>query len=199
MYAPYMFLLLVLLTCCEGYRLGPPLSACSNMKPIGHPYDPQNITSPFTFTLNASTYQPGDVIEVFLNSSGEWFMEGVLIQARASDCALQEPAVGTFSVQTDDIFLEPFNCFGRSASAIRHYSHYHIYNRTFYWTAPSQSVGDVYLKATVARNQEKYWLNVMSDTILDVSDNKRETCGATNTAVTVVTLLMTLAFTFILN
>ncbi|XP_060560412.1 putative defense protein [Ruditapes philippinarum] len=142
-----VFLLLVLLESSAGYRLGPPLSACSDMYPTGHNNSSQTIASPFTFILNTTTYRPGDVIKVFLNSSGDWFMEGALIQVRAKNCkGLTVPAVGTFFTEENEDFLETFNCFGETASALRHYAHYHIYNRTFYWTAPSVSVGDVHIR-----------------------------------------------------
>lgn len=197
----FVFVALAFFGCCAGYSLGPPLEVCANMTP-GHPYQPQTIGSPFTFTLNATEYRPGDVIEVFLNSSGDWFLEGTLIQMRKVDCGNdlsdKDQAVGTFMTEENDVFLEPFNCFERSASAIRHYSHMHIYNRTFYWKAPAEAAGHVRIRATIARNEETFWMNVMSDYLWDASDDDRQTCGAVGNSitVTVLALLLTLQMVF---
>ncbi|XP_060606423.1 putative defense protein Hdd11 [Ruditapes philippinarum] len=190
-----LVLALAMFGCCNGYASGPPLSVCRNMTPK-HPFEPQTIPSPFTFTLNVTTYRPGDVIEVFLNSSGDWFMEGTLIQMRvnSSGCRQDVPAVGTFSTVDNDVFLEEFSCFNMTASALRHYSHLHIYNRTFYWTAPKRSVGNVYISATIVRNLKTFWLNVTSHII-----EAEEACGAKQVVFTSAVLFVSYFATRILT
>ncbi|XP_052817397.1 putative defense protein Hdd11 [Mya arenaria] len=195
------------ISCCHGYSLGPPLEACGDMFPTGHGFQASTDASPFSFNLTKNTYSPGERIEVYLNTSqemyGDYFMEGVLIQMRPVTCEVK--SIGTFSVPDQDEFLKPFSCFGRDGSALRHYSHLHIYNRTFSWTAPSQSSGHLYIRATIARNQEKFWTNVYSEYILDesisASANLTHDCptaGAVGVAVSNILAGFTVVLTLIL-
>lgn len=48
---------------CYGYRYGPPMSACADMWPEGHNADARADQTPFSITVNATSYRPGDVIE----------------------------------------------------------------------------------------------------------------------------------------
>ncbi|WAR24065.1 FRRS1-like protein [Mya arenaria] len=167
-------------SCCHGYSLGPPLNACGAMFPWGHGVQARNDSPPFSFRLNSTSYSPGDVIEVFLNTSqemfGDYFLEGALIQMRPVTCK----------------------------SALRHYAHIHIYNRTFYWTAPSKPSGHLFIRATIARNQKNFWTNVYSDYILDKSGgtpanlNHCTTGGAVKLAVSSILAGFTIVLTLIL-
>lgn len=193
----------VLLCCYHGYRNGPPLEACGDMFPEGHGVQAQTNQTPFTFTVNATQYRPGDVIKVVFNSSGDWFMEGALIQMRTLECKGSSPAVGRFSVEQNEDFLQTFDCFSKHASALRHFEHLKIYNRTFYWTAPSEAVGHVYIKATIARNQQLFWTNVTSPLIYDASDSSRAgimikdlTCGAERSTYVVLTIGINILLAF---
>ncbi|KAH3814054.1 hypothetical protein DPMN_142532 [Dreissena polymorpha] len=162
--------LALVLVCCHGYALGPPIEACVEMFPLDHGADARKDSSPFTMTINATSYSPGDVIKVVLNTSeiyGHYFLEGLFVQMRPVTCV--NTSVGTFSIETGDDFLKTMDCFAKPASAIAHYSHEHIHDRTFYWTAPSTANGHLYLRATVARNLKNFWTNVFSDFILDAS------------------------------
>ncbi|XP_052777310.1 putative defense protein [Mya arenaria] len=193
-------------SCCHGYSLGPPLNACGAMFPWGHGVQARNDSPPFSFRLNSTSYSPGDVIEVFLNTSqemfGDYFLEGALIQMRPVTCKVN--SIGTFSVQQQEDFLEPFGCFERDGSALRHYAHIHIYNRTFYWTAPSKPSGHLFIRATIARNQKNFWTNVYSDYILDKSGgtpanlNHCTTGGAVKLAVSSILAGFTIVLTLIL-
>ncbi|KAL4236448.1 DOMON domain-containing protein frrs1L [Mactra antiquata] len=180
----YVVLLLSVVCCCHSYSLGPPDTVCESMLPNHNVSVYSAEPAPFSFRLNATEYGPGDVIEVFVKAEGQWFMEGTMIQARTVECQGGVTSVGEFSVQASEDFLKPMKCFKKKASALVHYSHLHIYNRTFFWTAPSEPVGHVFLKATFVRNVKIFWMNVHSPFIFDKSNstrtglNKDFTCGA---------------------
>lgn len=162
---------------CYGYRYGAPIEACSHMFPTEHGYDARNDDPPFTITVDKNRYSPNEAITVTIDSNPtdpddatrEWFMEGILVQARKADCTSSVP-VGTFEVPECDNFLQVIDCLGVKNNAVRHYTHLHIYNKTFTWKAPDQAAGHVYIVATIARNRERFWMNVQSETIMDISD-----------------------------
>ncbi|KAL3869923.1 hypothetical protein ACJMK2_042545 [Sinanodonta woodiana] len=177
---------IVTLLCLPGvlsYALGPPLTSCTDMFPSGHGFDAQNANGsqpPFSITLNSTTYNPGDVIQVFLNSAAPWFFEGVFIQARRAKCnsLMRDSPVGTFQTMPNEDFVKPMDCSGITNSALAHYSHKHISNRTIYWRAPSERVGHIYLRGTFARNKKIFWTNVFSSYIRDssITDQPPEIC-----------------------
>lgn len=169
-----LFLAVYAVSCCHGYRYGPPMSACGDMFPSEHGYDAQESEPPFKMTLDKTEYLPGEVITVNLtseknpNNPEEWFFEGILVQARTFNCEAIL-AVGSFQVSNGEDFLQPIDCFAKPNSTLRHYAHAHIYNRTFTWTAPNTPVGHVYLRATIARNRSIFWTNLYSAIIKDKS------------------------------
>ncbi|KAK3588427.1 hypothetical protein CHS0354_026754 [Potamilus streckersoni] len=196
-----------------SFAMGPPLSACTDMFPGGHGFDAQNANGslpPFFITVNSTTYRPGDIIQVFLNSTAPWFFEGVFIQARRAKCnsPMRDSPVGTFKTMPNEDFVNPIDCSGITASALAHYSHNHISNRIIYWIAPSQSVGHIYLRGTFARNKRIFWTNVFSSFIRDSSipDQTPEKCevqsrmtgGSRSTLmITFPLLFLTVLFSFI--
>lgn len=165
---------------CYGFRYGPPLEACTHMFPTLHGFDARNDNPPFQITVSKNNYSPNERITVTItpdandpdNSTRDWFMEGILVQARRADCSTRVP-VGTFELGVDcDDFLQVIDClpFG-SKNAIRHYTHVHAKVKTFTWIAPATAVGHVYISATIARNKERFWMNVKSENIMDPTDS----------------------------
>jgi len=63
MFSITLLVTVAMVACCYGYGLGPPLSSCQDMFPTGHEAVAQTDATPFAFTLNATTYQPGETIE----------------------------------------------------------------------------------------------------------------------------------------
>lgn len=166
-----------------SYATGPPLSACTDMFPVGHGTDAQNakgIQPPFTITPNSTVYHAGDVIQIILNSTQPWFFEGVFIQARSANCSspMKDSPIGTFRNIQGESRLSPISCSDKASSAIAHNQELKLTNITFYWIAPSVSVGHVYLRGTFARNKEVFWTNVFSDFIIDASltNQTKQTC-----------------------
>lgn len=158
-----------------------PELACEEMFPVDHGVHAKNhqaatATPPYLLTVNATSYRPGDVIEIFLNSSKPasdvyGFYEGALVEARRSDCShsLYKHPVGEFFLKAGEDFLETMTCSQQQNSAVRHMAHAHIYNNTIYWRAPPSTVGHIYFRGTVARRQSEFWTNVNSVHIRDSS------------------------------
>lgn len=56
---------------------------------------------------------------VFLDSAGEWFLEGILIQVRRVNDNVNPLAVGMFELEEDgDVFLQKINCFGLTSVSL---------------------------------------------------------------------------------
>lgn len=166
-----------------AHRYGSPIGACTQMFPVLHGVDARTDDPPFTITVSKNTYTGGESIEVFVDAAdkdpddgtSDWFMEGILIMARkAKTASVDCPTVpvGTWEVPKCDDFVMVIDCFPKQydKSAVTHYKHTHSYNTTLTWKAPDEPVGHVYIVATIARNKERFWVNVQSEIIKDVTD-----------------------------
>ncbi|OWF38106.1 putative defense protein [Mizuhopecten yessoensis] len=172
---------LVILTCIlpqpsRGFGMGPPLGACVDMWPKDHGADAQTSDPPYTITVSKNTYSPGETLTVVVNTTINkeiQFFEGLLVQARRANCFHQqyEEAVGSFGLQAGETFLGLLDCQGGRNSAVGHIAHEHIVDRTFTWTAPANSVGHIYFRATVARRQKTFWTQVTSNFVRDASES----------------------------
>ena len=52
-----------LLKMCAGFEMAAPLESCATMYPHGHGTGPQENDSPYTITVNATSYEANDVVE----------------------------------------------------------------------------------------------------------------------------------------
>lgn len=172
----------------SAYRYGAPIGSCNEMFPVLHGVDARSDDPPFTITVNKNSYTAGSSIEVFVDAADkdpddptkEWFMEGILIMARqyktaAKDCPTTP--IGTWEVPDCDDFVRVIDCYPKQydKSAVTHYTHVHAFNTTLTWKAPDTPVGHVYFVATIARNKERFWVNVQSETIMDPTDSSSVT------------------------
>ncbi|KAK3091115.1 hypothetical protein FSP39_017225 [Pinctada imbricata] len=203
------FSFVLFLPVCMAFEMKAPLEACWSMFPRGHGYDAQTTTSPYTITVNATSYQPNDVIEVFLDTKPSinpsiLFFEGLIIQARIVDCndLAYDIGVGSFSLQPGENFLGLMDCNHQNASSVGHIAHEHIYNRTFYWHAPSTPVGHIHFRGTVVRRKSTFWTDIVSTVVKDLTSFKSaELCDTSGVAtigssVVIVTLISLLVLTF---
>ncbi|KAL3869926.1 hypothetical protein ACJMK2_042547 [Sinanodonta woodiana] len=194
-----------------SYATGPPLTACTDMFPVGHGSNAQNdngIQPPFSITVNSTVYRPGDIIQVSLNSAQPWFFEGVFIQARSANCSspMKDTPIGTFRTVPEVKLLSLLPCSNKVDSAIAHNQELKLTNITFYWIAPSGSAGHVYLRGTFARNKEVFWTNVFSDFIVDSNQTNQtkekctvRTATGTGNGNTLVISLSAIFFSLLLS
>ncbi|MGH0153005.1 UNVERIFIED_CONTAM: hypothetical protein FKN15_047321 [Acipenser sinensis] len=88
-----------------GYKNGKVTESCRSMKP-GHGHPSQSLPSPYTVTVDKSTFSKGDQIKVTLSGSSTF--KGFLIEAR--DMAdLSGDAVGSFTL-VDHYVSQLLNC-----------------------------------------------------------------------------------------
>ncbi|XP_042185464.1 putative ferric-chelate reductase 1 isoform X2 [Oncorhynchus tshawytscha] len=118
-------------------------SQCGSMLPGNsfHGSTGQISSSPYTVTVNQTTYQPGDTIQVTL--SGTFTYKGFLLEAHEEG---QNKAVGMFSLGSGTgIILVP--CNGIAASGVSQSNNQPRSSVTVTWTAPySSSLGNIIVK-----------------------------------------------------
>ncbi|VDI33353.1 Hypothetical predicted protein [Mytilus galloprovincialis] len=141
----------------------------------------KTVSSPYKISINSTTYTANSVIEVFVYANGDHgydFYEGMLLQVRRADCdhTSKDVSVGTFMLNTGEDFLTTMSCTNLD-DTVGHMAHAHIYNRTFYWKAPPMTEGPLFIRATIARRQRTFWMNVVSEFIMDPGSSiTPETC-----------------------
>lgn len=183
----FLFIICLLVTSVRSHGLYVPGQACVDMNPAGHldsegnkAYS-QTISSPYKISINSTTYTANSIIEVFVYANGDHgydFYEGLLLQVRRANCdhKYKDVAVGNFMLDTGEDFLTTMSCTNLD-DTVGHMAHAHIYNRTFYWKAPPVTVGPLFIRATIARRQRTFWMNVVSEFIMDPGSSVApETC-----------------------
>ncbi|XP_029505665.2 uncharacterized protein LOC115120828 [Oncorhynchus nerka] len=137
----------------------------------------QSSSSPYTVTVNQTTYQPGDTIQVTL--SGTFTYKGFLLEAHEEG---QNKAVGTFSLGSGTgIVLVP--CNGIAASGVSQSNNQPRSSITVTWTAPSSSsLGNIIVKSTFMQTSSVFWIAVPSVTV-----NRLSLAGTTTRAQTTTT------------
>ncbi|KAK3095512.1 hypothetical protein FSP39_015540 [Pinctada imbricata] len=190
--------LLSLVTMTHAFPAGPPLERCQDMIP-GHGPQPQTGASPYTVTMNTTSYSANDVIEVTVTATSGNF-RGVFVQARPM-CGNTNIAVGTFNLEQGEDKLQLLDCNGNTASAVAHRNNADVTNRTFYWRAPSQSVGHIYFRSTFVQTRPVFWVGVQSPRLQDPTvtsttcpTNNNNGNSATSRTPEVVTLIIMAIF-----
>uniref|UniRef100_A0A8C9RBW9 Zgc:163022 n=1 Tax=Scleropages formosus TaxID=113540 RepID=A0A8C9RBW9_SCLFO len=142
-----------------GYSNGLVSGSCGTMVP-NHSAQPQTATSPYTVTVDRSSYQAGDTITVTLQGQSTTFM-GFLLQAQ--EVGGSQP-VGTFSVTDGQAQL--LSCSGTANSAVSHTSSSSKSSVKVLWHAPaSGSYKDIAFRATFVQSMKVFWVQVESATV----------------------------------
>ncbi|KAK7508158.1 hypothetical protein BaRGS_00000397 [Batillaria attramentaria] len=150
----------------HGYGSGAPPKACSKMFP-GHHVDAQTSAPPYSITVAATSYTPGqqDAISVTVSSDNTAF-RGLMVQARSvSNCDQQ---VGTFRLDTSEANLKLIQC-TQADDTVTHTDTNAKPTKTFFWIPPANSMGHVYFRATVAQMSKVFWTTVDSGVVRDAS------------------------------
>ncbi|KAM9401004.1 uncharacterized protein ACWYII_030739 [Salvelinus alpinus] len=141
-------------------------SQCGSMLPGNsfHGSTGQSSSSPYTVTVNQTTYQPRDTIQVTL--SGTITFKGFLLEAHEEG---QNTAVGTFSLGSGTgIVLVP--CNGIAASGVSQSNNQAKSSVTVTWTSPSSaSLGNIVVKSTFMQTSRVFWIAVPSVTVKRLS------------------------------
>ncbi|KAK6190287.1 hypothetical protein SNE40_002193 [Patella caerulea] len=160
-----------------GYASGPPTSACADMYPTGHETNAQTGTPYFEITTAENTYSAGGTVTVTLTATSNYY-EGVFVQARraTSNCSdgTNDGAVGSFTIPNGDTFLQLISCNGIAGGAVAHKTSSHQTSKTITWTAPAQTVGQIYFRGVFVRNEETFWTDIFSSVVKPTGDTSTD-------------------------
>ncbi|XP_073705971.1 putative ferric-chelate reductase 1 isoform X2 [Garra rufa] len=148
------------LTSTSGYKNGKVEKSCESMMPDHHS-QPNTTASPYTVTVNASKFSPGDNIRVTVSGSGHF--EGFLIEARDASNP-DGPAIGSF-ILVDHEISQRLTCNSIEGSAVSHTSNAKKTEIQAIWKAPSNAPPTVQFLATVLAHYKIFWLKVPSPVI----------------------------------
>ncbi|XP_056004470.1 putative defense protein 2 isoform X2 [Ostrea edulis] len=146
------------------YPNGAPTGSCGSMIP-GHNAAVQTGASPYRVTMNTTSYDAGDVIEVTV-SGGTY--RGVFVQARPANCSTV--TFPTFSLMSEETNLQTLSCNGVANSAITHTNKNDKTQSVFYWS-PAANLGHVYFRATFVQTFNTYWVGIVSPVLRDSSSS----------------------------
>ncbi|XP_041824125.1 putative ferric-chelate reductase 1 isoform X2 [Melanotaenia boesemani] len=152
-----VYFLLALIDSVRCYSSGKVSVACGNMVPQ-HGYKPRQDSPPYRFSLDKSTFSPGDRITVSLQtaSSRPIFFRGFLIEAR--DAAnLNSPAVGFFKL-TDSHEARLLTCDHTQGSALSHKGSSRKTYIQAVWVSPQNPPPVVQFLVTVVQEYKVYWV-----------------------------------------
>ncbi|KAK3599852.1 hypothetical protein CHS0354_022424 [Potamilus streckersoni] len=77
--------------------------------------------------------------------------------------------IGTFRLLDGTRYLKTSACDNRANSAVSHVINREMEYHKFVWRAPAETVGPVYIRATIVSTKKVFWTNVTSQIIRDFS------------------------------
>uniref|UniRef100_H2ZHI6 Reelin domain-containing protein n=1 Tax=Ciona savignyi TaxID=51511 RepID=H2ZHI6_CIOSA len=152
----------------HAYPGGAPEGACGHMTPShGGSVAKALSTSPFSLTLSANSYLPGDKITVTINGTDTSF-KGILLQARAAG----DKAEGWWDKPERDLYKR-LNCGGETNSAVTHINpNDKLTPQSFVWIAPCNSTMDYTFYATVVQEYTEFYVKIPSTMVTRQLGNK---------------------------
>ncbi|XP_013421696.1 putative defense protein 1 [Lingula anatina] len=144
----------------QGFGSGAPPAACVTMVPGHNGTLPQTGASPYTVSVQVSSYTPGQTVSVTVRGTVDF--KGLLLQARKEGT---NEVVGTFQTPPTNFKFRPCPDGGANNGITQTSSSTTKNNMTFVWTAPSTGVGNVQFYGTVLQEKPMYWVNVTSSVI----------------------------------
>ncbi|KAK6166862.1 hypothetical protein SNE40_023473 [Patella caerulea] len=133
----------------ESYPTGAPPSSCDNLLPHHHGTSPQETPSPYTFYVDSNTYTPQSSLVVSVFGSPAFL--SFIIQGRRSDTGAP---VGTFvKIPANTKYLLCDN----QRNSVTHSNPTPRNITQFIWVPPTENVGEIIFKGSVARSKSLYW------------------------------------------
>ncbi|XP_013195136.2 putative ferric-chelate reductase 1 homolog [Amyelois transitella] len=177
---------LLLIHSSEQHGSGAPSGACIDQLPRHSTIQPQSSVPPYIILTSSSQVRQGDVLNVTIGSpaGAPIPIGGFILQARE----IQNPdaIVGRFLKVPDPEATHLTSCRGTN-DTVTHSSPEDKPAMTFQWQAPTDFLGGVEFRATVAQTYAMFWKNVESplvevvtpDTIITTSPPIPTTTGGT--------------------
>ncbi|XP_047036752.1 putative ferric-chelate reductase 1 homolog [Helicoverpa zea] len=157
----FSILVAVVIQQTEQYSSGAPSGACIDQTPRHESIKPQSSTPPYLILTSASQVRQGDTLEVTVGSpaGAPLPIGGFILQAR--QIQNQDQIVGKFVGLPDDKLTHLVTC-SNANDTVTHSSPEDKPAMTFQWQAPTDFLGGVEFRATVAQSYATFWLNVES-------------------------------------
>ncbi|XP_072946264.1 putative ferric-chelate reductase 1 homolog isoform X2 [Epargyreus clarus] len=172
------FTILFLIKSSEQYSSGAPPGACIDQTPKHSTIQAQSSPPPYMITTSASQVRQGDVINVTVGSQfrAPTPIEGFILQAR--EVQSPDTIVGTFVKIPDPELTQVVTCRGPNDTAT-HTTPEDKPPQTFQWRAPTDFLGGIAFKATIAQTYAQFWKNVESPVVEVVTPDTLITTSAT--------------------
>ena len=175
MEAAYLILFLFfLVNLCEVFCFpnGPPTTVCFTKLPLhkdkktGEVIPPQTSPPPFKIIVNTTSYKPGDVINIKVDSDTAEPFKGLFLQVRPVKKSKNDKVRGVPLGMYRRV-LENTKIIGCdiAVDTIVHKDPYVKYTTEMNWISPLLMKNDVIVRATILANFSTYWTNLKSDVI----------------------------------
>ncbi|KAL0811036.1 hypothetical protein ABMA28_010316 [Loxostege sticticalis] len=162
--------LLVLIKSSEQYGSGAPSVACNDQLPRHSTIQPQTSVPPYVIVPSSSQVRQGDVLNVTVGSpaGAPVPIGGFILQARSIQD--QDKIVGKFISVSDPANTRLTTCSTDNDTAT-HSNPEEKPALSFQWEAPTDFLGGVEFRATVAQSYATFWKNVESPLVEVVTPN----------------------------
>ncbi|XP_042320270.1 mucin-21-like [Sceloporus undulatus] len=141
-----------------GYPYNDVSIACDSMLP-DHGSGPQRSTPPYVISVSFDRYDPGNEIQVTLESTSPYGFTGFMAQAREVD---GNTPVGMFRIV--DSNTQGLRCSNVANSAVSHRNPSVKHRITTNWVAP-EGTRKIRIMATFVQDDDIYWTGVHSKTL----------------------------------
>ncbi|XP_063371982.1 putative ferric-chelate reductase 1 homolog isoform X1 [Cydia amplana] len=180
--------LLLLVQSSEQHGSGAPPGSCLDQLPRHPDIEPQTSVPPYVVVTSSSQVRQGDKLSVTIGSQpgAPVPIGGFILQARQ----VQNPAsiVGKFLTVPDPENTQIISCRGEN-DTVTHSNPKDKPAQTFLWQAPTDFLGGIEFRATVAQSYATFWKNVESAVVEVVTPDT----VVTTTAVPTTTQRTTMA------
>ncbi|XP_053620478.1 putative ferric-chelate reductase 1 homolog [Plodia interpunctella] len=180
-----LFAVILLIRYSEQHGSGAPSAACIDQLPRHSTIQPQSTIPPYIIVTSSSQVRQGDVLNITIGSpaGAPVPIGGFILQARQ----IQNPdaIVGRFLKVPDPEATHLTSC-SSTNDTVTHSSPEDKPAMTFQWQAPTDFLGGVEFRATVAQTYSMFWKNVESplvevvtpDTVITTTPPLPTTTGA---------------------
>ena len=135
-------------------------------KETGKVIPPQTSPSPFKIIVNTTSYKPGDVINIKIDTDNAETFKGLFLQVRpvkkSKEDKVRQIPLGMYRRVIENTKI--IGC-DVAVDTITHKDPFVKYITEMNWVAPLLVKNDVIVRATILANFSTYWTNVKSDVI----------------------------------
>ncbi|CAL8093009.1 unnamed protein product [Orchesella dallaii] len=158
----------------NGYPDGAPERACEKMNP-GHGEQSLNSNSPYEIKLDRVFVRGANRIKIQVVSTkpSTHKLTGLLIMVKKPAAGKRETfgAFGTFDPKSSSDDLKTISCFGMPGSGLTHSDNKAKTALSFEWIAPNDTSAEYELHATLVRDYNSFWSDIVYPQKIHVSSD----------------------------